>query len=61
MAPHPDVDIKTLMKYVAILALHHRGWLDKHNCVPKKIVAQSTMWQKSIGAADEFHCCLESH
>eukprot|EP00438_Fugacium_kawagutii_P012811 Skav211691 [mRNA] locus=scaffold216:598981:609373:- [translate_table: standard] len=60
MAPHPDVDNKTLMKYVAVLALHLRGWLDKYNCVPKEVVAQSTIWQKSIGAADEFQC-LDLH
>ena len=58
MAPHV-VDTKTAMKYVATLALHRRGWLDGNNCVPKRIIAASRAWQKSIGGADDFECCLE--
>ena len=25
------------MKYVAVLALHHQGWLDSNNCVPRRL------------------------
>lgn len=55
MASH-DCDLKTSLKYVAVLALHRRGWLDRYNGVPRKVIAGAQAWQKSIGAAEEFEC-----
>ena len=40
MAAHPDpLSSSESMKYVAILALHHQGWLDSNNCVPRRLRA----------------------
>ena len=58
MASH-DCDLKTSLKYVAVLALHRRGWLDRYNGVPRKVIAGAQAWQKSIGAAEEFECSLD--
>lgn len=55
MASH-DCDLKTSLKYVAVLALHRRGWLDRHNGVPRPVIAGAQAWQKSIGAAEEVKC-----
>lgn len=50
------VEVKAALKYVAVLALHSRGWLDKHNCVPKRIEGACGAWKESYGSAQEFLC-----
>ena len=53
------VEVKAALKYVAVLALHSRGWLDKHNCVPKRIEGACGAWKESYGSAQDFSCVLE--
>lgn len=53
------VEVKAALKYVAVLALHSRGWLDKHNCVPKRIERACGAWKESYGSAQDISCVLE--
>ena len=50
------VEVKAALKYVAVLALHSRGWLDKHNCVPKRIERACGAWKESYGSAQDISC-----